>query len=148
LPLFQYCTLPAWLRIYGYVLTSLVPALINVLPNVLIFSYVHSSTHRIQPHRSSALTATVSVQHPKVNRREIALLKQMTYMFVLLIIGWNPIFIITVINSYTAVHPLFHHLGYLLCQACIMCIILHLLSINRELRQYVFGKIRLCWVHP
>ena len=148
LSLFQYCTLPTWLRIYGYVLTSIVPALINILPNALIFSYVRSSTNRIQPQGPSALIATVSVQHPKVNRREIALVKQMTYMFVLLIVGWNPIFIITVVNSYTAVNPLVHHLGYLLCQVSILGIVLYLVSINQELRQYVCGKIQLCWVHP
>ena len=146
--LFQYCKLPAWLRIYGYVLTSIVPASINILPNVLIFSYVRSSTNRVQPQGSSSLTATVSVQYSKVNRREIALVKQMTYMFVLLIVGWNPIFIITVVNAYTALSPLLHHLGYLICQACILGIVLHLLSINQELRQYVGGKIRLSWAHP
>ena len=123
-------------------LASVLPALVNIVPNALIFTYVRSSTNRIQPQVSNTMTNSVTVHHSKISRREIALVKQMTYMFVVLTLGWSPIYVITVIISYTPVDLFIYHLAYVLCQISVISIVLNLFKINGDLRQYLWNKIR------
>lgn len=127
-------------------LASIVPAVTNLIPNALMFVHVRSSANRIQRQASNSLTSTGSGQHSKINRREITLVKQMTYMFVMLIVGWSPIFFVTALSSYVAVGLLIYHSAYILCELSILIMILTLFRINHDLRQYLWGKIRCCRV--
>ena len=139
-----YRGLPPWLRIYMLFLASFVPAVVNLVPNALIFVYVRSSTNRIQRQASNSLTGPGSSQHSKISRREITLVKQMTYMFVILIVGGSPIFFVTALSSYFAVGLLIYHTSYILCELSILNMILTLFRINHDLRQYLWNKIRCC----
>ena len=126
---------------------SIVPAMIKMIINIRIFIHVRSSSNRIHPSRWNTVTNIVALQNPKISRREIAMLKQMTYMFVVLILGWSPVYITRVVSSLTFVDPLIYHLSYVVCEASTMTIVLNLFLINRKLRQYLWNKIRLCCAH-
>ena len=92
------------------------------------------------------MTNSVTVQHSKISRREIALVKQMTYMFLVFVVGWSPIYTITVLNSYFVVDQLIYHLAVVLCEASVLTIVFNLFKINRDLRQYLWDKIRFSFV--
>ena len=125
-------------------LASFAPAVANLIPNMLIFIHIRSSANRIQRQASNTLISTGNSQHSKISRREVTLVKQMTFMFVMLIVGWSPIFIVTVLSSYFVVGLLIYHTAYVFCELSILNLILTLFRINHDLRQYLLGKIRCC----
>ena len=90
------------------------------------------------------MTNSVTVQSQKISRREIALIKQMAYMFLVFIIGWSPIYITTVVGLFTLVDSIVYHLTVVLCEASVLTIVFNLFKINRDLRQYLWDKIRFC----
>ena len=117
-----------------------------MLISIRIFVFVRSSSKRIHPNGSTTMTNSVTVQHSKISRREIALVKQMTYMFLVFVVGWSPIYTITVLNSYFVVDQLIYHLAVVLCEASVLTIVSNLFKINRDLRQYLWDKIRFSFV--
>ena len=117
-----------------------------MLINIRIFVYVRSSSNRVLPHNSNTVSNPVSVQNPRISRREIALVKQMAYMFLVFVIGWSPIYIITVVGLFASVNTLAYHLAVVLCEASVLTIVFNLFKINRDLRQYLWDKVRFCLV--
>ena len=130
--------------IYISILASPAPALINVLINIPIFIFVRTSANRIHVSESSTATSSVTVQSQKISRREIALIKHMAYMFWVFVIGWSPVYITSIVGLFTIVDSLVYHLTVILCEASVLTIVLTLFKINRDLRQYLWDKIRFC----
>ncbi|UJR14415.1 hypothetical protein I4U23_001412 [Adineta vaga] len=138
-----YCGQPFWLRIYTCVLAVCLPVLINTSLNIIIFAHVRASTRRIQP-QTSVSNATTGNQNrqPKINRREIALLKQMIFMCTIFIISWTPTFSIVIF-----VHLGYPYLNIFYClvvwgEFIIVFIILNLFKCNHELVEYYRNIVR------
>lgn len=128
---------------------------VNIVLNILIFIYVHSSTRRVQPHMLSSLTNghnnnnnNNSNQQPtRINRREIALLKQIIFMFSIFIVGWSPMYIMIFIDQIAYIDRILYESMVLLCEISLLSLIINLFLCNHELRKYLLNKIRLGRIH-
>ncbi|CAF1141024.1 unnamed protein product [Adineta ricciae] len=82
------CMNELWLSIYTFIVAVVLPSLINIILNSLIFVHVRSSVRRVQPNIATAWTSGFNreqQQLPKISRREIALLRQMVFMFIMFV---------------------------------------------------------------
>ncbi|CAF4385474.1 unnamed protein product, partial [Adineta steineri] len=111
--------------------------------NTLIFSYVRSSTRRIQPQSNNASTSGPNNQQPRMSRRDMSLLKQMLVMFSMFIGGWTPILIVYTMNIAIDVDIKIIKITVLFSEVCIFGIVMNLYIYNHELRHYLLNKIRL-----
>jgi hypothetical protein len=123
-----------------------VPTFINIILNIRIFLYVRNSTRRVQPQLPSTSTNGNNIQNARISPREIALLKKMLFTFSMFIGGWSPVYFITVITWQSYAAGIVYQCSILLCITSVLSIIINLFTSNHELRQYLFNKIRRCFV--
>ena len=130
------------MRVYTCIIALFVPSLINIILNIVIFTYVRSCSRRVQPQIVSTLTNTNNHQEPKVSRRDISLFRQIIFMFSVFIGGWSPLHLVLIITQFIYVDPLIFRLVVVFGELSILCIIINLLKYNRELKQYFVNKFR------
>ncbi|CAF1117119.1 unnamed protein product [Adineta steineri] len=143
--LLQWCGNQLSLTIYTLVIAAILPSLINIILNIIIFSHVRSSARRIHPQAISALTSDVTAQQPKISRREISLLRQMIFMFLMFIGGWTPVYIVNILDAATDLNFMIVQIAVIFSQICVLGIVINLFIYNHELRQYLSNKIRVCF---
>jgi len=124
-----------------------VPIIINIVLNILIFRHVRSSARRVQP-AHSVITATNgnNNQQQKISGREIALLRQIIFMFTMFIAGWSPTYFLIAIAEVMQVNLIVYECMIVLCEISVLSLIINLFICNHELRNYLFNKIRVCFV--
>lgn len=116
-----------WLRIYSFLIVAVIPAVLFFVVNVLILSYVRSSTRRVLP--SSTTQPALSVR-----TRDMRLVKSMAIIFSLFVIGWGPVYVL--ITFYEEFKIPFEILK-LLAQFILFGDIINLYLYNREVRLYL-----------
>lgn len=123
-----------------------VPSLIITILNILIFAHVRASARRVQPQINPSATNPINYIHQPtlITRREILLLRQMIFTFVIFITGWAPVYFTIILSYVINVYPLIISACVILSQLCILTIIINLFIYNHELRQYLGEKIRFC----
>ncbi|UJR21679.1 hypothetical protein I4U23_024756 [Adineta vaga] len=92
------CHQPSWIGIYSFLITVIIPSLICLTINIIIFDHVRSSTNRIEP----SVTITKSPLHHHITRRDLHLLQHMVTMFCIFVGGWAPSFMYSLIASNNA----------------------------------------------
>ena len=117
--------------------------------NLRIFQHARSSTRRIQAQQqqqtvSLAGTTKENQPPPKISRRDLRLLFYSIFMFMILVIGWTPIFLLTAIDRDGIVSPLVYTLLQLLAALALFICMLDLFLYNNELRQYFKNKFIIC----
>jgi len=124
-----------------------VPIIINIVLNVLIFRHVRSSARRVQP-AHSVITATNgnNNQQQRISGREIALLRQMIFMFTIFIVGWSPMFFALAIKQIMHVNSMIYDSMVVLCETSALILSINLFVCNHELKKYLCNKIRVCFV--
>ncbi|CAF1386025.1 unnamed protein product [Adineta steineri] len=141
-----YCSYELWMRIYTCVLSVVVPTLINTILNILIFIHVRSSSRRINPRTTDTSINTIAQrekqERQQANRRDLALLRQMTFTFVIFITGWFPVFLVFIISYFININSTILAAFAMLSQLCILSIIINLFIRNHELKEYLLNKIR------
>ncbi len=133
------------MTIYTCVLAVCIPSLIITILNILIFSYVRSSTRRVQPqglHVSTNANNHIQ-QQPIISRRDISLLRQMIFTFLIFILGWTPVYLTIIISNFIRIDPLISYITAIISQLCILNIIINLFFNNHELKQYLTDRLRL-----
>jgi hypothetical protein len=126
---------------------AIVPILINIVLNILIFRHVRSSARRVQPAQSVITATTGNInQQQRISGREIALLRQMIFMFTMFIAGWSPTFLLIAIAEFMQVNFIAYECMVVLCEIAVLSLIINLFICNHELRKYLFNKIRVCFV--
>ncbi|CAF0793003.1 unnamed protein product [Adineta ricciae] len=139
------CSDPAASRIYTCILVVLIPSLVTILLNAFIFHHIRSSSRRIQPQAIDTLTNNNANQQMKFSSREVALLKQMIFVFAVFIGGWGPIYFVRIINQYVDVHTVIYACSVLLCETALLSVVVHLFIHNHDLRHYLSNKIQHGW---
>jgi hypothetical protein len=135
------------LAIYLIATVAIVPIIINIVLNILIFRHVRSSARRVQPAQSVITATTGNInQQQRISGREIALLRQMIFMFTIFIVGWSPNFFFLVIRQVMHVNTILYNSMVSLCEASVLSLLINLFICNHELRKYLFNKIRVCFV--
>ncbi|UJR19342.1 hypothetical protein I4U23_022471 [Adineta vaga] len=145
------CSNELWMTIYTFITAVVLPSLINLILNTLIFLHVRSSTRRVQPQVLSAWTSEMMNQRRqrqqilKISRREISLLRQMILMFLMFICGWSPVFIVNIILQLKKVNTIIVASTILFSEICIMGIITNIFIHNYELKEFFINKIKICF---
>jgi hypothetical protein len=131
--------IPLWLRLYKFIIMLILPIILNGFLNLLIFRKAHSSTHHI-----IALSSTKSPTNSKsscLNARDARLLKQMLISFMVFVIGWGPIYILSVVGVYVRLSYLVYLSLQLLPALSLFINIVRLFFYNHKLRQYLKERI-------
>jgi hypothetical protein len=133
----------SWMPYYTLVLVIVVPVSVYVVINIFIFKYVQSSTRRTQP----TTTNMINEQTTKLSRRDAHLLRHMIVMFFVFIVGWGPIYIISVLPTQVSNNVLILRILSLLAEISLLCDMIDLFLYSHDLRQYL-QRILLPCFHP
>jgi hypothetical protein len=131
--------------IYTYIIAVIIPSVVNIIVNILIFADVRASSRRIQPQKVNTVMNSTQIQRVKMNRRDISILKQMIFVFLIFMGGWSPIYFTILLNQFIHLNPLVFDFTELFGELCLLSVVLYLYIDNFELRQYLFNKIRCCF---
>ncbi|CAF4265153.1 unnamed protein product, partial [Adineta steineri] len=89
-----YCVLPPWMMMYVLIVVEIIPPIVTLVLNLLIFKHVHTSSRRIQAgngitqHNTTSAVITNAIKElRKASRRDLNLLKHTLVMFGILVIG-------------------------------------------------------------
>ena len=126
-------------------MAAILPSLINVILNLLIFSYVRSSTRRINPQANIGSVSGINNQQIEISRRDTLLLRQMVFMFTMFIGGWTPVFILNILSQLIDFDFKIVQIAVIFSQLCVLGIVANLFMYNHELKQYLINKIRGCF---
>jgi hypothetical protein len=132
------------MRFYAFFCLIIFPSILIIIFNGLIYWTVTSSSrrvHNISTNPNGGAGAGVVARPNHQNARDIFLLKHISFMFVVFIVGWSPTYILQLIES-TAQAPawLFKTFQVLPVLTTII-IVFDLFIYNHELRQYLKEKI-------
>ncbi len=134
----------SWMPYYTLVLVIVVPVSVYVVINIIIFKYVQSSTRRTQPTTTNMINEQKTT---KLSRRDAHLLRHMIVMFFVFIIGWGPIYIISVLPTQVSGNLLVLRILSLLAEISLLCDMIDLFLYSHDLRQYL-QRIHLLCFHP
>ncbi|CAF3565860.1 unnamed protein product [Rotaria socialis] len=127
----MFCGRFVWLQIHNLITIVIIPSILNLLINILIYNYVWASSNRIQPQMIPG-----NVQRTKFSRRDMKLVRHMIFMFYISVGGWTPIYIIPIINYYSVVNTMISLSLTILCKLTSFIIIIDLFLYNHDLRKY------------
>ncbi|CAF3696186.1 unnamed protein product [Adineta steineri] len=131
------CGLQLWRRIYKFVVIVIIPSIICLINNMMIFKYVHSSTNRIQ----TSLENAKNNQNQHISRRDLHLLRHMIVMFCIFVVGWSPIYLYVVFVNVTSITSTIMSMFILLALLSLLVDISNLFLYNHDLRRYFREKI-------
>jgi len=125
------------MRCYTLMITIVIPISVCLAMNIIIFKYVQSSTRRVQPVSRAIPTNHSNNQQPKLNRRDVHLLRHMIIMFLVFILGWCPIYITLVVPNQASISMFTLRILSLLAELSLLCDIIDLFMYSHQLRQYL-----------
>lgn len=111
-----------------------IPGLVFLLTNVLIFIRVRQSTRRTQIQSSHT-----GNQRDQFSRRDLHLFRHMFVMISIFIGGWAPLYILFSIQSQFTVEPILSSSLTILCEIALLCDIVDLYLYNHELRNFLLS---------
>ena len=117
----------------------IVPAIVCVITNTLIYWHVRSSSSRVQ-----IPAASRAGDQPKISRRDIFLLRHMVIMFCVFLFGWTPAVIGYIVGYYTLIPRLLLRIVHLNFQLALLADMVDLLLYNHEVRRYLIGLCLSC----
>jgi hypothetical protein len=122
-----------------------IPLLVCLVTNIIIFTHVYRSSRRVQPQNVTSVTTAGNRRQPMIiSRRDIHLLHHMSLMFSVFFIGWGPVYLILIVMNQVTIDPLILRFLSLSAEVSIFCDIIDLYLYNHALRQYLQGMILRC----
>jgi hypothetical protein len=112
----------------------ILPSILSTVFNTLIFIKVRSSTRRVH---AAVTTMPVVTNTKQQNARDVHLLKHMLFISFIFIIGWAPIYIISVMELYINVPFWVDSLLKIFPVLSSLITIMDLFLYNHDLRQYL-----------
>lgn len=120
----------------------LLPALISLISNIIIFNEVSLSTRRLQLHAESTATNSLIHQTTRANRRDLHLLKHMILMFSVHVCGWTPIYIVAMIDIRNYLFSIVYNVLFVFAAISTLCNIVNLFLYHHEIRRFLLNKIQ------
>ena len=142
--MFQDCVPYRWMQVYTLLMIVILPSVICLALNLVIFRYVRSSSHRIQPVSHITQDESVNHQPQRINRRDIHLLRHIIFMFCVFIGGWAPVYIFATIITNLPFDALSICALIVLAELSLLVNVINLFVYNHELRRHLFNKICKC----
>ena len=124
----------------------IVPFLISLVANLVIFIHVRSSSRRVHAEHSLAQHSTGNMlqTRSRVSRRDLHLLRHTIIMFCIFFVFWCPVYLLLGIDNNHIINPVIYAILAILAESCLLWIIISLFMYNKELRQYLKSKILPC----
>jgi hypothetical protein len=131
---------PFWMRFYALLSIVIFPSILIIIFNALIYLTVTSSSRRVHGISTNPNVGTAT-KPTHQNARDIFLLKHMSFIFLVFILGWSPVYTLQIVqlNPQTPVWIL-KFLQVLPVLTSII-IVIDLFIYNHELRQYLKERI-------
>ena len=122
----------------------ILPSMTCLALNLLIFRYVRSSSHRVQP--VSCVTQDESANNPprRINRRDLHLIRHIIIMFCIFIGGWAPVYIFATVVTNLSFDALSICALIALAEVSLLADVINLYVYNHELRRHLINKICQC----
>jgi hypothetical protein len=108
----------------------------------MIFLFVRSSTRRV--HATEVFSTTSVANNNLQQARDMHLLKHMVFIFIVFLIGWAPVYILSVISFSEGLPTWVYYLLEMLPVFSTLINILDLFVYNHELRKYFKEQIFKC----
>ncbi|CAF1009328.1 unnamed protein product [Adineta steineri] len=131
-----------FLSFYSLSVVVIVPSIVNIIFNSLIFMSVRSSTRRINALATTTTTATTTktsvTNTTHQDKRDIYLLKHIVFMFIVFISGWAPVYTFFIVVDFA--NPIGLWLTLLLQFLPALSLLISIIDLflyNHELRQYL-----------
>ncbi len=130
---------PRWINFYSLFIVVVLPSIVTIVFNSMIFFFVRSSTRRVH---ATATAPTTSVANTNLQHaRDMYLVKHMVFIFIVFLIGWTPIYIeSSIVFSRGTLSWLFLLLQMLPVFSSLINI-LDLFMYNHDLRKYLKEQI-------
>jgi hypothetical protein len=122
----------------------IIPILIGLILHIIIFNHVRSSTRRVQPSAQTPENDANNQQQQRTNHRDSQLIRRMIIMFGILVVGWSPLHIYTIIIPDFSITLPLSSCFTLLAQLCLLINIINLYLYNHQLRKYLQNLIFKC----
>ncbi|CAF1210294.1 unnamed protein product [Adineta ricciae] len=139
----------SWIYTYILVIIVVLPTIISIVFNLIIFITVRSSARRI--HETTTITVLSETNTSRQQHaREMRLLKHILFMFAVFVLGWAPLFVVLALPS-----AIYHTIpGWIITSSQIPSAISAVIQVvdlfiyNREIRQYLKERIHHClgWI--
>ncbi|CAF3676670.1 unnamed protein product [Adineta steineri] len=133
------CGEQLWKGIYKFVMVIIIPSIICLMNNIMIFKYARSSTNRVQTSLEGAKNNAHQRQH--LSRRDLHLLRHMIVMFCIFVVGLSPIYLYSSIVVQFAFSSVIVSMFIILSLLSVLVVISNLFLYNHELRRYYREKI-------
>jgi hypothetical protein len=133
---------PRWIILYTLFIIVVLPSIVTIVFNSMIFFFVRSSTRRVHATATAPTSSVVktNLQHA----RDMYLLKHMVFIFIVFLIGWTPIYIESAIDFSRGASSWLFLLLQMLPVFSTLINILDLFMYNHDLRQYLKEQIIKC----
>ncbi|CAF1106825.1 unnamed protein product [Adineta ricciae] len=146
------CIHSQWISIYIMVFIIVICPLISLTANLRLFLFGHSASRRLHSHNSRNRIAPISaiisnrtdLRHsltPRISRRDTHILKHTIYMFLMLVFGWGPIYILFIVIHSTTVSTILLGFFCVWAQISLVCLVINMFIFNTQLRKYLMKKI-------
>lgn len=109
-----------------------IPSIIFLITNTMIYYYVRSSSRRIQPDHASGRRRSM-----RISPRDLHLLRHMIVMFCIFVGGWAPSYLLPIVSSYTEVSPILSSAFSLGCELALLLDMIDLHLYNHQMRNYL-----------
>jgi hypothetical protein len=142
--------MPRWISFYSLCLIVVLPSILTIVFNSMIFFFVRSSTRRVHAIATATATSTATATAFSVanknlqHARDMYLVKHMVFIFIVFLIGWTPLYFVSAIYFSGGVPTWVYYLLEMLPVLSTLINILDLFMYNRDLRQYLKERIFKC----
>ena len=123
-----------------FVSACVVPSVIGLFSNALIFFYVYAAWRRAQKGN-----APQHVRGRTVSHRDLHLLRHMIVMFAIFSAGSAPLSITGIVKYHRPISPLIDSWKWIWYDGCLLISMLDLFLYNHEVSGYLIELSRRCW---
>lgn len=124
----------------------IVPSLVSLIINLIIFKSVRQSSHRVQAQSqiTNGEDAPTISRAKTISRRDLHLLRHILVMFCIFIGGWSPVSIYAVVVPLASWTSLELSLLILLAECSVIADVINLFIYNHEVRGRLKTRIFKC----
>lgn len=113
------------------------PVTICVVINIMIVRCVHSNYRRVEPRIRQD-----DRKRFQIARRDVHLLRHMIIMLCVFILGWSPVYVVSILTSSMTIDPYLLRIFSFITEISLFIDVIDLYRYSRLLRQYLKRTIR------
>jgi hypothetical protein len=121
-----------WKEFHNFISIVVIPSIMFLIMNTMIYHHVRSSSRRIQPQHASGRRRSI-----RVSVRDLHLLRHMVLMFCIFVGGWAPSYLLPILSFYKEVNPVWSSAFSLWCELALLLDMIDLYLYNHEMSHFL-----------